>query len=384
MNHLEKRIKERFPLEDILVINYTTMKEPATVRCKTCGKEYSLKSAESFLTKQKKCICKNCINNGSGGRLSLQDFQERINKKYPNEKLLVIEYSLTKNPCSIQCQNCGNTYSLVHAESFLSKEKKRVCKKCYPNKNTQISISIKKFKNWIKTQDSFTFEKLPAEIRSHTVIQSKCNKCGNITNKTIYDYLKGRGCGYCKKNVKYTKEEIQNKIGDEYSVLEYHGMDKKNLYKHNLCGFIFNANGLHCNCPRCHGSKGEKAIRFYLLANNILFEEQKIFKIKGHNLRVDFFLPEQNLIIEFQGEQHFAPAEKFGGIESLKRQQLYDSYKREYFQERLLEINYKQYNKISDILNEKLNLKSSSTISKESTPLEAVRGGSGRSAILAE
>jgi hypothetical protein len=50
----------------------------------------------------------------------------------------------------------------------------------------------------------------------------------------------------------------------------------------------------------------------------------------------------------------------------------------------LLEINYKQYNKISDILNEKLNLKSSSTISKESTPLEVVRGGSGRSAILAE
>jgi hypothetical protein len=34
MNHLEKRIKQMFPKEDIEVLIYTKMQEPTILRCK--------------------------------------------------------------------------------------------------------------------------------------------------------------------------------------------------------------------------------------------------------------------------------------------------------------------------------------------------------------
>ena len=191
-----------------------------------------------------------------------------------------------------------------------------------------------------------------------------CNKCGQITYKTIYDYLRGRGCGFCQKNVLKTKNEIQQEIGEEYTILEYKGMDHRSKFKHNLCNFIYDANPRHFSCPRCKGSKGQKKIRFLLTNSNIKFEEQKVFNIKGHKLRVDFYLVDYDIVIEYQGQQHFHPIEYFGGEEVFKKQCLYDNYKKQFFKNKMIEISYLDYDildkKINDLLK---NLKSSSTIS---------------------
>jgi hypothetical protein len=64
-------------------------------------------------------------------------------------------------------------------------------------------------------------------------------------------------------------------------------------------------------CPKCAASKGEKAIENFLISKNIPFETQKTFeKCKDkRKLRFDFWLPNFNTLIEFDGKQHFKPVE---------------------------------------------------------------------------
>lgn len=64
-------------------------------------------------------------------------------------------------------------------------------------------------------------------------------------------------------------------------------------------------------CPKCRCSKGEKKIDSFLKEKEITFIYEKTFSdLKGTKNRVlsyDFYLPEYNLLIEYQGEQHAIP-----------------------------------------------------------------------------
>lgn len=52
-----------------------------------------------------------------------------------------------------------------------------------------------------------------------------------------------------------------------------------------------------------------------LSENNILHERQKTFEWLKHkrHMYLDFYLPQYNIAIEVQGEQHFRPVKRFGG-----------------------------------------------------------------------
>ena len=56
MNLLEKRLKEKYPNEKFEVLNYTRMKDKATVKCLKCGNIYT-QNAETFLRKNKTSFC---------------------------------------------------------------------------------------------------------------------------------------------------------------------------------------------------------------------------------------------------------------------------------------------------------------------------------------
>lgn len=121
------------------------------------------------------------------------------------------------------------------------------------------------------------------------------------------------------------------------------------------------ANAHKQHCPYCHKNKGESAIRTYLVEHDIKFIPQKtydnLYGVNGGKLSYDFLLPEYNLLIEFQGEQHETPIEFFGGEDQFKIQQEHDYRKREYAKQykiNLLEIWYYDLNNIEKILNEHL------------------------------
>jgi hypothetical protein len=87
-------------------------------------------------------------------------------------------------------------------------------------------------------------------------------------------------------------------------------------------------------CPFDNESKGETMVRVYLEKNNIPFKQ--FHKLKGCFseingrcilLTFDFYLPEQNAVIEYDGEQHYRPVERFGGEPTYQRQVLLDNIK---------------------------------------------------------
>ena len=99
------------------------------------------------------------------------------------------------------------------------------------------------------------------------------------------------------------------------------------------------SNGVGCpSCFNSNPSKGEVKIYDWLTKHNIRFEFQKSFpdlyyKSKNGRLKYDFYIPDQNLLIEFDGEYHYNPISfsKFiSGDDQLALTQIRDKLKTEY------------------------------------------------------
>ena len=180
-------------------------------------------------------------------------------------------------------------------------------------------------------------------------------------------HLKNFGCSKCGYKKMSQQEFIDkaNKIhNNKYNYSEtifeniklkvkivcpIHGVFEQNAHSH-LSGE---------GCPKCKSSKGETIIRNYLKENNILFEEQKRYKEckNERTLPFDFYIPKKNLLIEYNGSQHYEEAEFFGGKEKFNKQQKNDELKRKFAKDNkinLLTISYKDYNIIEKILEENL------------------------------
>ena len=82
-------------------------------------------------------------------------------------------------------------------------------------------------------------------------------------------------------------------------------------------------------CANCKESKGEREISKWLIEQEINFKKQKTFnncKFK-RQLYFDFYLPDYNLCIEFDGEQHYHSIEYFGGETNLLENKKRDEFK---------------------------------------------------------
>ena len=118
-------------------------------------------------------------------------------------------------------------------------------------------------------------------------------------------------------------------------------------------------------CPYCRMSHGEKNIMFYLEKENIDYECQYVFDdcIYQRALSFDFYIPDKNLCIEFDGIQHFEPT-RFTkkmtheeAIEKYNQQVIKDNIKTNYCKNNeinLLRIPYTEFKNIESILNKYL------------------------------
>ncbi len=153
---------------------------------------------------------------------------------------------------------------------------------------------------------------------------------------------------YCKeKGYKVLSSYINNK---EKILIDFNCGHKPNW-------IIPNALKNGYSCPICNESKGEKAIRLYLENNNIKFIQEYRFEDcrYKYTLPFDFYIPEYNLCIEFDGVQHFEAIEHFGGGKSFKLTKNRDKIKNEYCKENdieLLRIPYWEIDNIESILDE--------------------------------
>lgn len=138
-----------------------------------------------------------------------------------------------------------------------------------------------------------------------------CPKHG-VFEQTVYAHLKGAKCIKCANNIMTSEEAIEKFRtihGDRY---DYSKVDYKTRHK-NICiicpkhGEFWQEAGNHFKgkgCPVCKQSHLENEIMMLLINNNIEYETQKRFDWLGLQ-SLDFYLPQFNVGIECQGEQHF-------------------------------------------------------------------------------
>jgi len=198
---------------------------------------------------------------------------------------------------------------------------------------------------------------------SHKKIKIICPVHG-IFEQIPNSHLNGKGCNKCfAKNkcdsnddfIEKSKEIHGNKYN--YSLIEYENVTKKMKIICKKHGTFEQSASYHLRgigCPICNESKGEKEISKILKNKNIKFKREKRFTDCRNILPLpfDFYLPEYNMCIEFDGKQHFIQHKMWTDLITIKKR---DEIKNIYCKQNniiLHRINYKEINIIEEKLND--------------------------------
>ena len=188
------------------------------------------------------------------------------------------------------------------------------CPKCASSTLSNTIEFIKKSKKIHK--DKYDYSSVDY-INCKSKVKIICKKHG-FFEQTPFKHLHGNGCPKCSDNIKLNTEEFikrAKKVHGEtydYSLVKYRTNRIKIKIICKTHGIFEQIPSNHVsksqNCPLCKiNSKGELEINKILTNLNLEFETQKRFnKCKNIlTLPFDFYIPKYNLLIEFDGRQHF-------------------------------------------------------------------------------
>ena len=294
-------------------------------------------------------------------KFSKEDILEKISNKYEYD---FTGFKNTKSYIILICEEHGD--SPVRIDKLISGQ---ICPKCSKKiSNEKLRKSKEKYIEEcnIKHKNKYDYSLLIYE-KCNSYINVICPYHGKFEIRADH-HRSGQGCRECYliKNCKIHSKSIEKFIEDskeihgdffDYSNVEYinnktpviiicpyHGEFKQTPHLHTI---------KKCGCPFCKQSKGEKEIKKYLKMNKMKFIEQKRFEnCKNKNkLPFDFYLPDLNVCIEYDGKQHFESVEFFGGEKAFYKIKENDKIKNQYCLENnigLIRISYK------DDINQKL------------------------------
>lgn len=231
------------------------------------------------------------------------------------------------------CRKCGARNKSI---KFSGVEKKLLKNKRTRNYNKGYTFNENSFKNirsplegncpehgkFTITPGHFLYKKNPYYL---------CSSCnyragGNANSLTTEDFIwKSKSIHGDKFN--YSKTEYESATKKLIITCPKHG-DFKTIPSYHHYGW---------GCPECgldmSRSIGEEMITEWLKKKNIEFVRQKTFeglKGKRRKLKCDFYLPKINLVIEYNGEQHYRQVPQFGGKKIFLITQEYDRIKKQY------------------------------------------------------
>ncbi len=200
-----------------------------------------------------------------------------------------------------------------------------------------------------KTHDEYVKEL--AIVRPHiSVVGTYINCSTPILHRCVLDgcewmespnqILHGARCPQCNHPLQKTHEQYVSEltqINPNVEVLEeYAGSLTHILHRCKICNHewspIPNSLLSGTECPKCGRrglSSGEKEIHQYLDSRHINHVMQyKFDDCKDKNeLPFDFYLPDYNSCIEYDGKQHFEPVDLFGGIDEFIVRKKHDEIK---------------------------------------------------------
>ncbi|MGL5717657.1 MAG: hypothetical protein ACRCX2_31890 [Paraclostridium sp.] len=317
-----------------------------------------------------KMVCEVCSNKYEG-RVDFRRFPPKCSCEWGigvKEELDMHNFKFIKfdKKYYVQCNDCDKEYKYTKPQI---KNKKYLCE-CERFRDYEENLKIYDYHYKITVSDEF--EK----------VNVKCLECEEEFVVRMHGLVPNhngrlkRVCE-CKKVLKpITKEQAQERIYETNNRIELiewsSGLNYakgkceecgtlvetpvgNQLYTFDKYGFVLK----RCVCKKIT-SKGEERVAQVLKELGIEFTNEKKYVnlkgIKNRALSFDFYLPEFNLLVEYDGEYHYRNDDE----DKLKSQQENDKKKNEYaFRNNidLLRIPYWDYDKIEKILKNIKNMK---------------------------
>lgn len=274
-------------------------------------------------------------------------------EKETNCKLISTEYLGYALPLEFEC-SCGNHFQKSWSKFYSSNQRR--CQKC-SRKQQPKSFDFFEKEVFELVGDEYTFYEYK---QANTLTLVKHNTCGNTYNVTPSHFLGGKRCPYCNggRNLGETafKKKLDNIYNGEIELIgKFTNMREQTAFKNVIYNVEFVTSPTNVIQGYSTGRKissGEYAIKTWLENQNIDYQFQFSFSALKRS-PFDFYIPSENLAIEYDGEQHFKPIEYFGGKDKLKKQIKNDVRKNYYCAShniKLIRIPYWKFDKINTIL----------------------------------
>lgn len=214
-------------------------------------------------------------------------------------------------------------------------------------------------------------EKTKETNKTYFICQCSCSnktiisvRCDSLTSKDRPTL----SCG-CLQKEKVQEQGIKNRHDytgkqiNELTVIEY---DIENSKKHNrpywkckcscgkelgITGYALGRGQISCGHINSLGEYNVSQALQKLKINFISQYSDKNLIGTTKELKFDFYLPDQNIMIECQGQQHYFSVDMFGGEEQFNKQLKYDQKKKDYcltHNIKLIEIPYWDYDKLNE------------------------------------
>ena len=338
-NEFIKRAKEihgdNYDYSEVKYVNTST---PVKIKCIKHG--FFNQTPNKHLSGQGCPICGD-EKRSKSNTTPLTDFIEKANKvhknKYDYNKTL---FNRLRDKVIITCPIHGDFKQI--ASDHLNGSG---CQKCSGNYKLNNEEFIEKSK----------------KVHGDKYDYSKVNYQGNDIPVTIIcplhgeflqiprEHFNGANCPKCMGRNRSTEEfiELSNKIHHskyDYSKTNYKNATSKVIIICPKHGEFIQKPMSHLQgqgCPFCNESKGEALVDSILKSSNINFIRQYKFtdctnKKEGRfcrKLPFDFYIPELNTCIEYDGIQHFQSVLNFGGDEMFEQVKIKDEIKNQYCEE---------------------------------------------------
>lgn len=356
---------------DYSKIIFTGTKNKVILICPKHG-EFSIRA--DYLISKKDDACKKCSFEEKGKKriLSKEYFIKRAISVHGDKyDYLKVNYINSKTKICIICPEHGEFWQKPNDhlrgcgcyECFKKRQGKNIIDRNTKTQNTFLKESI------LIHGNKYDYSKVEYK-NCNTKVCIICPEHGEFWQIPT-NHLKGCGCPKCsfikiaQKNTHNSEEFIKqskkihgNKY--DYSNVEY---IKAKVKVPIICpkhGEFWQTPDSHLRgngCPKCKRSHLETNVSIYLDNNNIKYEEQKTFEwlYNKKNLFIDFFLPDYNIAIECQGEQHFKKYRWENNDNGLIKRQRNDEIKKMLCEKNNIKVVYVNYDEnINDVLTTKL------------------------------
>lgn len=260
-------------------------------------------------------------------KVTKDQYEQKLNNKYGAGTYHFITFTGTNSKALVE-HRCGYQWETLPYNLF-SKER---CPSCAG----QIPLTLDILNKRNKEKHFIITDKQGSNLKL------KCTSYGHTWEGTVENYGYGKhGCPICKginnaRRITHTDKQFKDKLytvwGDKYKPLDEYQLSSSKIRV--LCANckhiwsikpndLLNGHG----CPRCTiNSIGERIIYNVLKFNKVDFVYHKRYKYENTSYYYDFYLPNQKVIIEYDGLQHYDSTNKYFSESGVARDKIKDAH----------------------------------------------------------